>query len=77
MSEKKKMKIMFSPNCFADFQGSQEDLDKLVEEIKTKIENLGLGEDVDIENAEVVPFEDLEPEIKDELEKSIIPKKLH
>jgi hypothetical protein len=38
MSEKK-LEIVFAPGCFDDFEGSQEELDNLVEQIRTMAAN--------------------------------------
>jgi hypothetical protein len=34
MSEPKKVIVEFAPGCFDDFDGTQEELDQLIEEIK-------------------------------------------
>lgn len=35
MTEKKEIKIEFAPGCFDHFEGTQEELDELINEIKT------------------------------------------
>lgn len=40
----KKLKIVFAPGCFDSFEGSQEELDQLVSEIQTMVENGDLFE---------------------------------
>ena len=68
MTEEKKMKVVFVPGCFDDFDGSQEELDELVEEIKR------LAESVELEER-ATP---IEMELLDEMfDEPIDPKKLH
>lgn len=35
MIEEKKLKVKFMPGCFDDFEGTQEELDELINEITT------------------------------------------
>ena len=79
MSEDKKTKIEFVPGCFDDFEGTQEELDALVEEIRRMADTGEL-----FENA--VPLEDIDLDELDEevqyvFEKAINPanskKRLH
>jgi len=68
MSSKKNIKVIFAPNAFDDWEGTQEELDEFLEELIKKIET------GDIFN-EMVEAEDIE--IDDiELEK-LPPRKLH
>jgi hypothetical protein len=39
MSENKKLKIVFAPGCFDDFDGTQEELDQLIDEINDLVES--------------------------------------
>lgn len=39
MTEEKKMKIEFAPGCFDNFEGTQEELDKMVSEIQELFAN--------------------------------------
>ena len=39
MTEKSKPEIVFAPGCFDHFDGTQEELDALMEEIKTAFAN--------------------------------------
>lgn len=39
MTEEKKMKIEFAPGCFDNFEGTQEELDKMVTEIQDLFNN--------------------------------------
>jgi len=39
MSEPKKVVVEFAPGCFDDFDGTQEELDGLIEEIKRMAES--------------------------------------
>lgn len=38
-TQKKKMEVIFVPGCFDDFEGTQEELDALVEQIKSAVES--------------------------------------
>jgi hypothetical protein len=40
MTENKEVKVLFAPGCFDDFEGSQEELDALIQEI-TELANNG------------------------------------
>lgn len=37
--EKKKLEIVFAPGCFDNFEGTQEELDELVAEIKALVDS--------------------------------------
>jgi len=51
------IKVVFAPGCFDNFQGTQEELDSLVEEIKRIAES---GELLEISNeAEIDEIDDL------------------
>jgi hypothetical protein len=39
MTEEKKPEIIFAPGCFDNFEGSQEELDELVNEIKRLVDS--------------------------------------
>ncbi len=39
MTEKKKMEVIFAPGCFDSFEGTQEELDKMMAEIHEMIES--------------------------------------
>ena len=39
MTEEKKMKIEFAPGCFDHFEGSQEELDEMINEIQNLFNN--------------------------------------
>lgn len=39
MSKEKKVEVVFSPGCFDNFEGTQEELDQLVAHIKDIFEN--------------------------------------
>ncbi len=55
MSEdKKKIEIVFAPGCFDNFEGTQEELDELVQQIKDMAESGEL-----FENSTPVDIEDL------------------
>ncbi len=54
MSEQDKIKVKFVPGCFDDFEGTQEELDKLVKEIQ------GLAESGELfEMAQEMDFDEL------------------
>lgn len=59
MTQAKKLKVVFAPGCFDDFEGTQEELDALVKEIQDQCESGQFFE-------EAVDLEDMtEEEIKD------------
>jgi len=62
MSEDKEMTLVFAPGCFDSFEGTQEELEELIESIKTAFEN---GELLD--TAEEVDLIELEEEYPDVL----------
>ena len=39
MTEKKKLEVVFAPGCFDNFEGTQEELDNLIKEIREGAEN--------------------------------------
>lgn len=39
MTEEKKLKVIFAPGCFDSFDGTQEELDELVQSINQMVEN--------------------------------------
>ncbi len=49
----KKLEVTFAPGCFDDFEGTQEELDALIAEIKAKFEDGSFLE-------ESIPIEDLD-----------------
>jgi hypothetical protein len=68
MSEKK-MKIEFAPGCFDQFEGTQEELDQLIQEITASIES---GEFQD--NSQPLDFDELmeeDPELAELLMKQL------
>lgn len=44
MTEEKKLEIVFAPGCFDNFEGTQEELDELIAEIKQMVESGELDE---------------------------------
>ena len=62
--DKEKMKVIFAPEFFEDFEGTQEELDELVKEIMEEVENGTF-----FENSH--PLEDLEEEDPEEYEEII------
>ena len=57
MTDEKKMKIVFAPGCFDDFEGTQEELDEMVAELTRLAES---GELLDKTTA--VSVDDLDEE---------------
>jgi NTP pyrophosphatase (non-canonical NTP hydrolase) len=60
--ENKPIKIEFAPGCFDNFEGTQEELDELISEIKQMVEN---GEF--LENSKPLDFDELAEEEGDEI----------
>jgi len=77
MSEdKKKIEIVFAPGCFDNFEGTQEELDELVQQIKDMAESGEL-----FENSTPVDIEDLldeaDPlEVEEIVNEMLTPRKL-
>lgn len=74
--DKKKMEIVFAPGCFDNFDGTQEELDELIQQIKDMAESGTL-----FENSEPVDIEDLideaDPlEIEEIVNEMLTPRKL-
>ena len=61
--EKKKLEVVFAPGCFDTFDGTQEELDELTNEIKRLVESGEL-----MENSTPVDLEDYSEEILDIIE---------
>lgn len=57
MTDEKKPEIVFAPGCFDSFEGTQEELDELVEEIKRLVDSGEL-----FERATPVSLDDLSDE---------------
>lgn len=60
--ENKPIKIEFAPGCFDNFEGTQEELDELISEIKQMVENGEL-----LENSKPLDFDELAEEEGDEI----------
>jgi hypothetical protein len=57
----KKIKIIFAPGCFDDFEGTQEELDKLIKELEAKLSDGSFLEDsepLELSEEELVKFLD-------------------
>jgi hypothetical protein len=54
MTEKNKMKVVFAPGCFDNFDGTQEELDELVAEINNMVDSGKL-----FEQSKAVDIDDL------------------
>lgn len=51
--EKKKLEVVFAPGCFDGFEGTQEELDELIAEIKALVDSgefLENSRPIDVEN---------------------------
>lgn len=62
MSDKKITEVIFSPGCFDDFEGTQEELDQLINDIKQMVDSGELFEQAQL--LEDVDFELLPEEVK-------------
>lgn len=62
----KPYKVIFGPDAFADFNGTQEELDELVEEIKRMVADGSI-----FENSEEIDPEDLSPELRARFDQAI------
>lgn len=60
--ENKPIKIEFAPGCFDNFEGTQEELDELISEIKQMVENGEL-----LENSKPLDFDELAEEEGDDV----------
>ncbi len=67
-----KPKIVFAPGCFNAFEGTQEELDSLIQRITELVET---GEI--FENATPVDFDDEDDEFEETLNAAIQPRNLH
>ena len=54
MIEKKEMKIEFAPGCFDGFDGTQEELDQLIQDITQMVHNGEL-----LENSQLIDINEL------------------
>lgn len=78
MEEDKKIKVVFAPGCFDDFEGTQEELDEFIQTIQAMAESGEL-----LENSTILDpdeFEDLDEEVQDQLSQVLQdfnPKNLH
>jgi len=63
MSDKKDIRVIFEPGCFDSFDGSQEELDELMNEIHRMVETGEL-----FEKARPLDFDDLDDLPEDVLE---------
>jgi hypothetical protein len=69
MTENKKIEVEFAPGCFDGFEGTQEELDQLIAEIKQSFEN-GEFEESRVELTEE-EFDQLPDEVKFQIMRSI------
>lgn len=66
MTNKKKLEVVFAPGCFDNFDGTQEELDEMMEEIHRMIESGEL-----FEKSKAIDLEDLDDEIQIKLMASL------
>jgi hypothetical protein len=66
--EDKKMKLVFAPGCFDDFEGTQEELDSLIEEIQAKFADGSMEDMVESEALDDLSEEEFD-ELREMLEK--------
>jgi hypothetical protein len=52
-----KLKLVFAPGCFDDFEGSQEELDELIAMIQSKVDDGSI-----LEDSRAVDFDELSDE---------------
>ena len=67
----KEIKIVFAPGCFDEFEGTQEELDSMMEEIQRMADTGEL-----FENAELVDFDNLEELAQEDSDYQLILDKL-
>lgn len=81
MSEdKKKIEIIFAPGCFDNFDGTQEELDEMIQQIKKMAESGELFEQsmpVDLDGIEDLIDETNPLEIEEIVNEMLTPRKLH
>ena len=78
--DKKKIEIIFAPGCFDHFEGTQEELDQMIQQIKEMAESGEL-----FEKSTAVSFDDIEDlidetdplEIEEIVNEMLTPRKLH
>ena len=72
MSEDKKIKIVFQPGCFDDFEGTQEELDDMLVEIQRMADTGELFENaVEVDDLD---FDELDEDFQVVIDKVIDPK---
>jgi hypothetical protein len=62
--EKKKIEIIFTPGCFDNFEGTQEELDELIKEIEQ-----GFADGSFFEKSQPVDLDDMDDEAMEAVEK--------
>ena len=81
MSEgKKKIEIIFSPGCFDNFDGTQEELDQMIQEIKDMVESgeiFDKSTPLDLSDIEDLIDETNPLEIEEIVNEMLTPRKLH
>ncbi len=65
-NKEEKLKVVFQPGCFDDFEGTQEELDEFVKEIQEMFENM-TPEELKAQSHEI-QLEDLTEEFEDDAE---------
>ena len=74
---KKKIEIIFAPGCFDNFEGTQEELDEMIQQIKDMADSGELfdkSEPIDIADL----FDETDPlEIEEIVNEMVTPRKVH
>lgn len=73
--EKKNIKITFAPDAFADFEGTQEELDEFVEKLKEMITDEGFLEE--LSKYDEIQIDAVELNLDEEIEFQNQSKRLH
>jgi hypothetical protein len=66
MADEKNLKIVFDPGCFDSFEGTQEELDEFVAELKKIIEDGSF-----LEKSTAVDMDELDADEQEEIERII------
>ena len=65
----KEIKIVFSPGCFDNFDGSQEELDQLISDIRAMVEDGSLFDEAKLLTED--DLEDLPPEVLESIARDL------
>lgn len=78
--DKKKIEIVFAPGCFDNFDGTQEELDQMIQELKEMVESgeiFDKSTPVNLEDIEDLIDETNPLEIEQIVNEMLTPRKLH